>query len=129
MAARKKGAKQAKKPATPETLEPNMRSEQPAALTAQNIDPAFVYSIGTNKQPKGLGFVVRVSHEPATLERLPLDADRRRFFIFEPVEGQEQRAITIEDAFALGITSLRRKDRDDQIAWEQWMSVHYVKPE
>lgn len=129
MAARKKGEKQAAKPATPETLEPNLRSEQSATLTAQNIDPAFVYSIGTSEQLRGAGFVVRVSHDPHTLERLPLDADRRRIFIFEPVEGQEQRTLTIEDAFALGLSPLRRKDRDDQLAWEKWMSIHYVKPE
>ena len=97
-------------------------------LTSESLDTAFIYSIDVDHRTRGYGFVVRVSHDPDTKERLDPNKDRRRFFVSEPGVGYSQFSMPIEEAMQKNIQKESRLTQEDTDKWNTWMNTNYVKP-
>lgn len=115
-----------KEPRMPVDENPDVPNEEPE-LTAQNIDPAFMYSIDTGPNVRGHGFVVRVSHEPKTLERIEDGKELRRFFVFQGGAGYGQFTMPLDEAVAANIQKEGRLTSTELDSWNNWMAVNYVK--
>src|SRR5687768_7415996 len=111
-------ARQAKQPQAED-----FRNQEPE-VTAQNLDPAFIYEIDITPTIRGRGFVVRTTHDPATRSWLPPSEERRRFFVFHAPE-QAPFIMTIDEAVAKNISRDQRVGPMEVAAWQEWMTHNY----
>lgn len=125
-------ARKPKAPKATQAAQPPVEPEETknksdhAPITAENIDPAFVYEITTDSEgTRGLGMVVNFTHHPDTKEWIPDLRQRKRFFVFKP--GKEYKAYTmpIDEAVTKRMTQAYRKGPEEQRQLDNWIRENY----
>ncbi len=116
----KRGTEKAAKsqPAEPETGNPQAY----ATITVENIDPAFVYSIDTDKNgTRGKGMVVMLNGDRETGQWEPDQNKRKRFFVFEPGAQYQQYTMPMDMAVGANIKREGRVTEKEQELLKRWL--------
>lgn len=101
-----------------------MKQPKEPKITLENIDPAFAYSIDTGPETRGVGMVVRVTHDPNTSERIDGGSDRRRFFVYKPGGEYPQYTMPLDEALTKNIKREERLGVEQQQEWARWLNDH-----
>ncbi len=95
-------------------------------ITEENIDPAFVYSIDTDRSgTRGLGIVARFTHDPETKQWQPDGPGRKRFYVFQPGKQYQEFTMPMDAAIGANIKREHRTGPAEQAKLEQYMAEHY----
>jgi hypothetical protein len=98
--------------------EPN----QEAAITVENIDPAWVYSVDTDKLgTRGFGIVVRVTHDLGTKQELA--EEKRRFFVFEAGAEYPPFSMNVDEAVSSNIKRERRSGPEEVALFDRYLET------